>query len=113
MSSSEIIASFIVRVPPEKSEAIARDLIKHKALEIHANEKGKVIITISATDESGLFEEYKSIKGTKGVISTELVFCGFVGDGPSRDMVKGDIPDWLNSEIDAGKIKYGGRLPRI
>jgi len=92
---------------------VEKELKAVESLEVHASEGGKIIITLCANSENGLFEKYKMIKAVKGTLSTELAFCGFAGEGPNREMVNGEMPDWLNSDIDAGNIKYGGRLPRI
>jgi len=112
MTSCEIIASFIIRVTEDKKQGVEEVLLSMPHVETHGYEKGKLIITISSPNEDGLFHQYKRVRQIKGVLSTELVFCGFGEGGPNRDMVDGEIPDWLNSDIDAGKIRYGGGIPK-
>jgi len=113
MTKADIIASFIVRLPDNKRSEIEKTLTLIETVEVHAYENGKMLITINSPNEDGLFHQYKSIKQVSGVLSLELAFCGFVDGGPGRDMVTGDMPEWLNSDIDAGEIKYSGQIPRI
>ena len=112
MTNSEIVASFIVRILPERKDKVEPLLSTVEFVEIHSYDAGKFIITISDTDENTLFQQFTVIKQLAGVLSVELVFCGFSEDGPGRDMVKEDIPEWLNSDIDAKKIPYNGGIPK-
>jgi len=112
MKTGEIVASFIVRFAVHNKINVHEELSKIEGLELHAFEDGKQIITIIATDEEGLMQQYGQVKRTKAVLSVELVFCGYGENGPGREFVNGEIPEWLNSDIDAGLITYNGRLPK-
>ena len=112
MINSEIIASFIVRIPDEIRNEIEAGLFSIQSVEIHGYEKGKMIITIIASDDKGLYHQYNLVKRVRGVLSVELVFSSFTNGGPGREMVKGEMPDWLNSDIDAKQITYNGRIPK-
>ena len=112
MKQGEIIASLIVRLNENQYEDVKAKLESLKNLELHSYEQGKQVISIILPDENGLISYYRTIKNIEGVLSVELVFCGFDDKGAGPDGFKTYIPEWLNNDVDAGEIRYNGAIPK-
>jgi len=106
MSSGGLVSSFVVKINPENYNKVSQELGKITDLEVHAYEHGKFVITLNSDNEDAMLNRYKHLKNTHNILSVDLVFTGF-DDGISEP-INGDVPNWLNEDIDARKIKYSG-----
>ena len=68
------IASLIVRVRPERADAVASHIARMSGAEIHANEDGKIIVVLEAASERALADHMDALRQVPDVLMVSLVF---------------------------------------
>ena len=68
------IASLIVRVRPERADAVASHIAGMSDAEIHANEGGKIIVVLEAASERALADHMDALRQVPDVLMVSLVF---------------------------------------
>ncbi len=106
--SGTVVCSFVLKVNLDDFHEVSHQLNRLDGLEIHGHENGKIVITLDAESENDLIKSYRAMKQIKGLLAVDLVFAGFEGEDDKVEFTA--LPDWLNTEIDARKINYSGKI---
>ena len=110
------ISSAIVKTLPENTEELIKYLQDSKLCEIHAQENGKIIITIEGENISEEIKIIREIEKNPNVISAEMIYS-YTETELEKEREKIELatplPEWLNDEnLDARKIPYNGDLKK-
>lgn len=68
------IASILVHLRPERREAVRAAVAAMAGVEIHADEAGKMIVTVEAPNEGRIADRMTAMHLLDGVMSAVLVF---------------------------------------
>jgi nitrate reductase NapD len=76
------VSSLVVHVRPEKAHAVRDAMTGMAGVEVHAEEGGKIIVTLETDTEADIVTRLNEISLLDGVMSATLVFhhCEIVGD---------------------------------
>jgi nitrate reductase NapD len=73
-SSESHVSSLVVHVRPERAHTVRRAMIGVPGLEVHAEEGGKIIVTLETDTEADIVTRLNEISLLDGVMSATLVF---------------------------------------
>jgi periplasmic nitrate reductase NapD len=76
-SSEAHVSSLVVHVRPEKAPAVRAEMARMPGVEVHAEEAGKIIITLETDTEADIVARLNDISLLDGVMSATLVFHHF------------------------------------
>jgi periplasmic nitrate reductase NapD len=68
------IASVIVRAHLRSSDMVAARVAKHRGVEVHAHEGGKIIAVLEAASEAELADQMQALREEPEVLAVSLVF---------------------------------------
>lgn len=74
MSGELHISSFVLRVRPQATGAVAATLAGLEGLEIHAVAEGKIVVTLESASEQHIVRTLDHMQGLEGVLAANLVF---------------------------------------
>lgn len=75
MSQTVHISSLLVTAHPDRLGQVAADITAMDIAEVaHANDAGKIIVTLETPDESAIVQALTDIQLIKGVVSAALVY---------------------------------------
>lgn len=74
MNERTQIASFIVRSLPQHAPGIAKRITAVRGAEIHAVERGKIIVVVEADCDSALAASMDEMRSFEGVLAVSLVY---------------------------------------
>ena len=76
------VSSLVVHVRPEKAHAVRDEMTGMAGVEVHADEGGKIVVTLETDTEADIVTRLNEISLLDGVMSAALVFhhCETVGD---------------------------------
>ncbi|MGH1466086.1 MAG: chaperone NapD [Cognatishimia sp.] len=75
MSSVTHISSLLVSAHPGQKAQVCSDILVHDFAEIaHADETGKIIVTLETADESAIVSALTEIQLINGVVNASLVY---------------------------------------
>ena len=73
------VASFVVSTRPENAIQVAEDINSMPGLEVHAEEKGKLIVTAEARDVRQLADVVGSLEQVNSVIAVAPIYHEYAG----------------------------------
>jgi len=78
MTSAEYhVASFVVHAKPARADAVASSLVEFAGVEVHGENKGKLVVTAEAGNIRGLADLTETIQQIPDVIAVAPVYHEF------------------------------------
>jgi periplasmic nitrate reductase NapD len=71
------VSSLVVHVRPEKAGVVRADMADMPGVEVHAEEGGKIVVTLETDNEADIVTRLSEISLLDGVMSATLVFHHF------------------------------------
>ena len=68
------ICGVLVMATPDSSQLVASELEKQEGVEVHANENGKLVVTVEGQNNRDFANRISDFSNIKGVLSTSLVY---------------------------------------
>ena len=68
------VCGVLVMVNPKSSQTVEDTLKKMEGVEVHANEKGKLVVTVEGPNDRDFANRISDFANIKGVLSTSLVY---------------------------------------
>ena len=74
MSENYNVCGVLVMASPELGPVVETSLSKIEGVEVHANENGKLVVTVEGPNNRDFANKISDFSNIKGVLSTSLVY---------------------------------------
>ena len=72
-----VISSYVIDTIPEKCEEVSALLVTFEGVELHGQEKNRLIVTIEADSVDATYEIATKLSLLDGVLNNNLIYCNF------------------------------------
>lgn len=87
------LASLLVHVRPDRRDAVRAAASALSGVEIHAEQDGKMVVTVEGPSEGWIAERMTALHLTDGVLSAVMVFHHLETQPPETQTETGRFPD--------------------